>query len=429
SQSGADFWFKSLEGVDLAPGESRDITTYLLGIPVITTLTNEGGVAEVQIGSNLPEELVTDALAIQKLFNSPRDFPTSLEIYKRMVIEQQIRRHLLQAENNAAAPEQVVAVPEIPPATPTPEGMTSEEFQAHRMLAFINGRFEHFTDAVVTMPNFYPDGYDQILFFQTSDGGTIELKRTYRRESDENPTDFYINVYGPDVQDFHPALRAYTGYTVSDFVQTPPAGGFANPEWPDGDFDQRFDETLQFAQDIISESPMAADEAASLIQYRTTVMRSMSAFMNRFNGGSSAEFRQARVNYAARRTAAINGAEGTVPVLEPVEQDLNVARIPLAEVIVDDLPLAGIDDVGVKAQIAQLLEAHQASAESAHLLSWNGGMVPRGAVVNGQEIAGMQNGQVVATDGSMIGTYARVVTPKGDSLRNEVLVFITRNPS
>ena len=441
SRNADRFRYHSSEGFLLGPGETQEVVTYLFGIPVITLITNNEGIGEELIGRELPEDLVAKAISLERAFTRSSDFPDSHEVMQRFIVEQQIRWHLESGDDHtserqfqSAMRPYITRYPgSIPnviryerPQSGTFAQQTPEilERQSREICGFVNGNFDYSPDSVLTMPSsIFSGGIDQTQWLRTSDGGTIELQRTFRRESDENPTDWYINIYGPDVEGFHPALRAYLAYSEGSIR---PAGGFAKPEYPDGAFDQfRIDEVLQFAYGIAADTPIPSDEALSLTEYRKQVALQMQHEMKPFLGGSSAEFQKFRQNYAARRTVAINRDAGTIPVLRPVEQDLNVVQIPLVEVTAAMTSVDGIDDSELSTRINEILAGHRDNAWAAHLLTWNGGMVPRGAVVGGHEIAGMQHGQVVALDGSTIGTYERVITPSANNLRNEVVVFLT----
>ena len=58
-------------------------------------------------------------------------------------------------------------------------------------------------------------------------------------------------------------------------------------------------------------------------------------------------------------------------------------------------------------------------------LKWEGNKIPRGAVVEGVEIAWTQNGQVTGIGGQMIGTYDRLVEFGGASGKEQqMLIFV-----
>ena len=58
-------------------------------------------------------------------------------------------------------------------------------------------------------------------------------------------------------------------------------------------------------------------------------------------------------------------------------------------------------------------------------LKWEGSKIPRGAVIEGTEIAWTQNGQVTGVGGKMIGTYDRLVEFGGASgNEQQMLVFV-----
>jgi hypothetical protein len=309
----------------------------------------------------------------------------------------------------------------LPPGTTAQQITQMYERQNREIRDFVEGKFGQYPDSVLTMASsIYDTGYDQAQWWRTTDGGTIELNRTFRNKSDESPTDWNINIWGPDVEGFSPALRAYLSHSDGS---SRPAGGLTLPEYPDGAFDDHIDDAFGLLQEIIADEPMPAGEALNLIEHRRQVRHLLNQEMQPFLGGSQSDFQKFRRNYDQRRTAAINGTAGTAEKLQPVEQDLSVVQIPLAETIRDVPQVAGL---GSGKQVRRILALMRANAgeEGAYLLSWNGSGVPHGAVVDGRVIAGMQHGQVVDADGSFIGTYEQVVDPGSSNRRNQVLVFI-----
>ncbi|HSW80613.1 MAG TPA: NUDIX domain-containing protein [Candidatus Saccharimonadales bacterium] len=87
------------EGVLLGPGESREVTTFLFGIPVTSSVTNNEGVGSVLIGRELPQNLVDKALELQRAFTRSSDLPTDGEMLQRFMAEQLIRRHLARGDD------------------------------------------------------------------------------------------------------------------------------------------------------------------------------------------------------------------------------------------------------------------------------------------------------------------------------------------
>lgn len=71
-----------------------------------------------------------------------------------------------------------------------------------------------------------------------------------------------------------------------------------------------------------------------------------------------------------------------------------------------------------------LLRAIAAQAKGIFLLEWDGSKVPRGAVVNGEEITWTQNGQV-HTPGGQIGVYERLMEFGGVSnSSHKMIVYV-----
>lgn len=82
------------EGLLLAPGENREVTTFLAGIPVTSVLSNKEGSGMILEGRELPQSLVDKARVIDMIFMSSRDIPTAGEALARFRVERQIRRRL-----------------------------------------------------------------------------------------------------------------------------------------------------------------------------------------------------------------------------------------------------------------------------------------------------------------------------------------------
>lgn len=60
-----------------------------------------------------------------------------------------------------------------------------------------------------------------------------------------------------------------------------------------------------------------------------------------------------------------------------------------------------------------------------YLLDWEGSKVPRGVTIEGKVIAWTQNGMVVATDHSTIGTYDRTIEFGGESRQHhQMLIYV-----
>ncbi len=72
-----------------------------------------------------------------------------------------------------------------------------------------------------------------------------------------------------------------------------------------------------------------------------------------------------------------------------------------------------------------LLRKMRDSSKKTFHLKWEGGKIPRGAVVEGVTIGWTQHGVVTGTNGENIGTYERMVECGGkDQVNQEMLIFI-----
>ena len=78
------------------------------------------------------------------------------------------------------------------------------------------------------------------------------------------------------------------------------------------------------------------------------------------------------------------------------------------------------------AQVNNLLVKIKERATKIFLLKWEGGKVPQGAVVCGQEIAWTQHGIVNATNGNQIGTYERTVEFGGETKNEQQMLIFVR---
>lgn len=69
-------------------------------------------------------------------------------------------------------------------------------------------------------------------------------------------------------------------------------------------------------------------------------------------------------------------------------------------------------------------------SQKAYILAWEGGKVPRGAIVDGHTIGWTQNGQVIAEDGKFIGVYDRLMEYGGESKKqHQMIIFLFKNPT
>ncbi len=75
-----------------------------------------------------------------------------------------------------------------------------------------------------------------------------------------------------------------------------------------------------------------------------------------------------------------------------------------------------------------LMQVLKGRAEHLYLLFWQGDKVPRGAIIEGQEIAWTQNGMVTSSEGKTIGYYDRIVEYGGESRRDQQMLMYTLKP-
>ena len=86
---------------------------------------------------------------------------------------------------------------------------------------------------------------------------------------------------------------------------------------------------------------------------------------------------------------------------------------------------SNLGDATIENRVNQLLHAHHRQAKKIFHLKWEGGKIPRGAVICDQEISWTQNGIVQAMDGDIIGTYHRLVEFGGNfGSEQQMIVFV-----
>jgi len=69
-----------------------------------------------------------------------------------------------------------------------------------------------------------------------------------------------------------------------------------------------------------------------------------------------------------------------------------------------------------------LLNPIKKAIKGAYLLEWEGGKIPRGAVVGDKTLAWTQNGFAHGEDGRMVGTYDRIVEFGGANKQKQIMV-------
>ena len=87
----------------------------------------------------------------------------------------------------------------------------------------------------------------------------------------------------------------------------------------------------------------------------------------------------------------------------------------------------GVDlgDETTNSNVNKILSAMRHHANKVFHLQWEGNKIPRGALIEGAEIAWTQNGMVSGSKGENIGTYERLVEFGGASGKEQqMLVFV-----
>lgn len=64
-------------------------------------------------------------------------------------------------------------------------------------------------------------------------------------------------------------------------------------------------------------------------------------------------------------------------------------------------------------------------AANLYLLTWHGGKIPRGAMLNGQEIGWTQHGIVTSVNGEQLGFYDRLLEFGGDDGQEQLMIVYT----
>jgi hypothetical protein len=100
----------------------------------------------------------------------------------------------------------------------------------------------------------------------------------------------------------------------------------------------------------------------------------------------------------------------------------DVTKTPQAE---EEGKGVNLGDAKLNETTNRMLSGMRQRAKKIFHLKWEGNKIPRGAVIEGVEIAWTQNGQVTGVGGKMIGTYDRLVEFGGTSCNEQqMLVFV-----
>jgi len=102
----------------------------------------------------------------------------------------------------------------------------------------------------------------------------------------------------------------------------------------------------------------------------------------------------------------------------------------ISNLLGEDLPIDNPVHLGnpkVSSKFNSLMSVIKSRATHAYLLRWEGGKIPRGAVIDGETIAWTQNGDVISESGKTIGSYDRVVG--GGERGREQMMIIYMNKS
>ncbi len=86
--------YERWEALLLGEGESKELTTYLLGVPVTSIIRNQEGLGQVIAAKDLPQSLVNEAMKLEDVFMDSRDIPTWHDVNKRWILQRKIKRAL-----------------------------------------------------------------------------------------------------------------------------------------------------------------------------------------------------------------------------------------------------------------------------------------------------------------------------------------------
>lgn len=76
----------------------------------------------------------------------------------------------------------------------------------------------------------------------------------------------------------------------------------------------------------------------------------------------------------------------------------------------------------ISGMVGLLIERSVETQKKQYKLSWKGNKVPRGAVVDGHEIAWTQHGVVRDSDGAVMGYYERLVEWGGEDEKDQAML-------
>lgn len=97
----------------------------------------------------------------------------------------------------------------------------------------------------------------------------------------------------------------------------------------------------------------------------------------------------------------------------------------ISNLLGEDLPLDKEVHLGnpkVDRKINTLLAEARKYCKHAYILRWEGGKIPRGAVVGSEILSWTQNGCAHNQSDDIVGTYERVVEFSGDSGKEQVMI-------
>ena len=87
------------------------------------------------------------------------------------------------------------------------------------------------------------------------------------------------------------------------------------------------------------------------------------------------------------------------------------------------IPNANLGTSGsIRINVNEILARLAHTANELFLLEWEGNKIPRGASINGKEIAWTQNGVVVSADNQTVGVYERLVEFGGTSGNEQKMI-------
>ena len=118
----------------------------------------------------------------------------------------------------------------------------------------------------------------------------------------------------------------------------------------------------------------------------------------------------------------MNSAFQVTPITESF--DMATLRQIRPSVDLGAMKHADLKTARIEVAMEKILGFQRRQATDVFLLEWDGGRVPSGAEIKGKKIGYTRDGAVTATDGSLIGTYERIIDSGGENHRQQVMLIV-----